>query len=82
MYCMRDFLKNKTLGNLYLHGHNLFHRIPVYSDSDKSPIHIQESSRHRSCKDRFHKETENKVNIWILIGSRPKWSEFGKTDDC
>ena len=47
-----------TLGNLYLHAQSLFHRIPVYADSDRSSIHIQEHSRHRSCKDRFHTETD------------------------
>ena len=47
-----------TLGNLYLHTQSLLHRIPVYADSDRSSIHIQEHSRHRSCKDRFHTETD------------------------
>ena len=39
---------------------SMFHRIPVYSDSDRNSIHIQEHSRQRSCRDRFHMETEIK----------------------
>ena len=45
--------------NLYLHVHSLFHRILAYNDSDRNSTHIQEHTRHRSCKDRFHMETEN-----------------------
>ncbi len=44
---------------LYLRARSEFHRIPAYSDSDRSSVHIQEHSRHRSCKDCFHMKTEN-----------------------
>ena len=67
----------------YLGIHSLFHRIPVYSDSDKS-IHIQEHSRHRSCRDRFHMETENKYLIWWsqydLINAADRYSQT--MQDC
>ena len=41
----------------YLFAHSEFHDFPAYSDIDKNSNHIQEHNRHRSCKDRFHKET-------------------------
>ena len=58
--------------NVYLQFHSLFQGIPVYSGSDRSSIHIQEHSRHRSCKDRFRKETGNKVNIAYNIKTPPQ----------
>ena len=73
--CLNKNNNNNThtqiLENVYLQFHSLFQGIPVYSDSDRSSIHIQEHSRHRSCRDRFHKETENKVNIGYSIKPSP-----------
>ena len=69
--------------HIYLHIHSLFHRISVYSDSDMSSIHIQEHSRHRSCRDRFHMETENKYLIWSqhdLINAADRYSQT--IQDC
>ena len=56
-----------TVEILYLQFHSLFQGIPVYSDSDRSSIHNQEHNRRRSCRDRFHNETEDKVNIGYII---------------
>ena len=41
--------------------HSEFRKIQAYSHIDRSSIHIQEHKQHRSCKERFHMETENKV---------------------
>ena len=65
----------QTLENVYLQFHSLFQGIPVYSDSDRSSIHIQEYSRHCSCRDRFHKETKNKVSIDYSIKIPPRWKQ-------
>ena len=71
--CLKKNNNNKTHTHthtveiLYLQFHSLFQGIPVYNDSDRSSIHIQEHSRQRSCRDRFHKETENKANIGYSI---------------
>ena len=59
--------------NLYLNVHSLFHRIPVYSNSIRNSGHIQEHSRHRSCRDRFHMKTENKMNIGYNIKTPKRW---------
>ena len=72
MCCCMSAKKTLALENLYLHVHSLFHRIPVYIDSDRNSTHTQEHSRHRSCKDRFHKETENRVNIAYNIKTHPR----------
>ena len=49
----------------YLHVGSTFHKILPYSDIDRSSICIQEHSRHRYCKDCFHKETEKQTNQLI-----------------
>ena len=59
----------------YLCIRSLSQRIPVYSDSDMNSIHIQEHSRHRSCKDHFYKGTENKVNIGFNKKHVINWKE-------
>ena len=96
--CLKNNNNNKTHTHtrtveiLYLQFHSLFQGIPVYSDSDRSSIHNQEHSRRRSCRDRFHNETEDKVNIGYIIKTPkrwienidcfPEWNEFGDTDGC